>query len=770
MIRSKLIPWLAIPGLILIGPGLLTAAPAQNLKHEKLARTTSALPAYREAADGLIDRAMDAEETTTSAKTESRLTTSAAPGEVNISQFGVTERLVARNNGLLAIRFDPPFDPPYTITKISFPYSVPNATCGPASCRVSASGAIDGTAWLTPANLFGAGATTVTVATGVVATQAYKTFNLGNGSLAQVSGPIVGIQVNLNAARRSAGDATGTLAVRIRSLVGATGSKPVPVTGTNANYVLGGPTDLWGQSWTAADFLNLNFRFDLVATGPTTAAATTGFSADAATITVFYRTPGKFIATKLTGMNASGLPDFTNVFHTQSPVVVPKATPGVVDVPLSIVVTQANQSFFWVAQFPPAPASADSFPFLTSDITDTERGLFANAYSLESSGLPTMPEPVNVIGGILIDRNIAATMTCQVGANDVPIVAPSNFGANRRDTKTDFSYDEAPNVGADGFAVRSLYSTILLRRIGNQWQSQGSALAGNAQMELNSLPAGIQFWAVQALDNLANRSVQSNVSITGLNEDADEPNGKAVVSGATQLTLPVVSRPETYSPAGDQDFFLVDLAGGSTIDASAVATGQDNLNNLDLVMFLTDYNGNPLALDDDSNGGLNPRLMYTTPANPPAAKKYFLLVTDARHTSFDPTTAPRVVLPPSYELSVNAVLSPTAMSQGANSGHGELDGDALALINTGSNPAKSEAKLAYVIPRTAGSGSGVKLRIYDVNGRMIRTLVDGAKSAGPHFAVWEGRDDRGRSVTSGLYFALLESGAESRRVRISLFR
>ncbi|MFN2370320.1 MAG: lamin tail domain-containing protein, partial [Candidatus Krumholzibacteriia bacterium] len=51
-----------------------------------------------------------------------------------------------------------------------------------------------------------------------------------------------------------------------------------------------------------------------------------------------------------------------------------------------------------------------------------------------------------------------------------------------------------------------------------------------------------------------------------------------------------------------------------------------------------------------------------------------------------------------------------------------------------------------------------RLDIYDVRGRQVRTLVDARLTAGSYDGAyrWDGRDDQGRSVTSGTYFQRLE--------------
>jgi hypothetical protein len=52
------------------------------------------------------------------------------------------------------------------------------------------------------------------------------------------------------------------------------------------------------------------------------------------------------------------------------------------------------------------------------------------------------------------------------------------------------------------------------------------------------------------------------------------------------------------------------------------------------------------------------------------------------------------------------------------------------------------------------------LRIYDAHGRAVRTLFDGVANAGATSLVWNGRDDAGRAVGSGIYFYRLETASE----------
>ena len=80
----------------------------------------------------------------------------------------------------------------------------------------------------------------------------------------------------------------------------------------------------------------------------------------------------------------------------------------------------------------------------------------------------------------------------------------------------------------------------------------------------------------------------------------------------------------------------------------------------------------------------------------------------------------------------------------------------------GPNPFHSSLGLQYSLTR---SGS-VSLIIYDPQGRRVRTLVAGEQAAGVRGVVWDGRDDAGAPVGSGVYFARLASGDLERRVKL----
>ncbi len=83
---------------------------------------------------------------------------------------------------------------------------------------------------------------------------------------------------------------------------------------------------------------------------------------------------------------------------------------------------------------------------------------------------------------------------------------------------------------------------------------------------------------------------------------------------------------------------------------------------------------------------------------------------------------------------------------------------ALGLEPPHPNPADGAARLGLSLSR-AGLA---RLELFGADGARVRTLVNAELAAGPHEVVWDGRDDTGRAMAPGLYFARLS--AEGRRL------
>jgi len=83
------------------------------------------------------------------------------------------------------------------------------------------------------------------------------------------------------------------------------------------------------------------------------------------------------------------------------------------------------------------------------------------------------------------------------------------------------------------------------------------------------------------------------------------------------------------------------------------------------------------------------------------------------------------------------------------------------------NPFNPATTISYTVP---DAGGVVTLRIYDVAGRLVRSLVDGFEPAGEHAVAWDGRNDRGRAVASGIYHYRLTGPGYAGQKRMVLLR
>ena len=78
------------------------------------------------------------------------------------------------------------------------------------------------------------------------------------------------------------------------------------------------------------------------------------------------------------------------------------------------------------------------------------------------------------------------------------------------------------------------------------------------------------------------------------------------------------------------------------------------------------------------------------------------------------------------------------------------------------NPFNPSTHIRYGIPE---SGQ-VKIQIYDISGRLIKTLVDDVVESGFHWIEWNGRDKKNVKVSSGIYWCTME--AENHRSSVKL--
>jgi hypothetical protein len=62
------------------------------------------------------------------------------------------------------------------------------------------------------------------------------------------------------------------------------------------------------------------------------------------------------------------------------------------------------------------------------------------------------------------------------------------------------------------------------------------------------------------------------------------------------------------------------------------------------------------------------------------------------------------------------------------------------------------------------------LKIYNILGQLVRTLVDEPKRPGNYEMIWDGKDDRGKDVASGIYFCKLTAGSYQKMRKMVLIK
>jgi len=92
--------------------------------------------------------------------------------------------------------------------------------------------------------------------------------------------------------------------------------------------------------------------------------------------------------------------------------------------------------------------------------------------------------------------------------------------------------------------------------------------------------------------------------------------------------------------------------------------------------------------------------------------------------------------------------------------------DRVVFAGAMPNPFNPRTHLEFVLP----AEENVSLRVYDVSGRLVRDLAGGTFAAGRHRILWNGQDEAGRQAASGVYYARLVAGGESRIRMMTLVR
>lgn len=90
----------------------------------------------------------------------------------------------------------------------------------------------------------------------------------------------------------------------------------------------------------------------------------------------------------------------------------------------------------------------------------------------------------------------------------------------------------------------------------------------------------------------------------------------------------------------------------------------------------------------------------------------------------------------------------------------------LGIVQTQPNPLTDFTTIRFHVSGPVST----RLAVFDVQGRVVRVLADGAYAAGFHLVEWDGRGETGARVRPGLYFCRLIAGGVAAQTRIMVLR
>jgi hypothetical protein len=173
---------------------------------------------------------------------------------------------------------------------------------------------------------------------------------------------------------------------------------------------------------------------------------------------------------------------------------------------------------------------------------------------------------------------------------------------------------------------------------------------------------------------------------------------------------------------------------------------------------IVDLAGYKIYFDDDSSGfpyayvvdvGMNTE---GTISNLLTGVTYFIAVTCQDHSGEESWYSKEIqAIPGASEVTDASLNEPLNLS---------------ALYQNYPNPFNQNTHIRYTIPRDGH----VRLKIYNLMGQEVVTLVDAYLPAGAFMATWNGRNSRGKEVSTGMYVCRMETGDRRQTRKLLLLK
>ncbi len=248
------------------------------------------------------------------------------------------------------------------------------------------------------------------------------------------------------------------------------------------------------------------------------------------------------------------------------------------------------------------------------------------------------------------------------------------------------------------------------------------------------------------LEDLPNDEVEVKGAITALGDNSLVVLGLTFVVDANTAVLDNNNNPIKFADL--QTGLIVEIRANRRADGSLLATRikiEDRLG-IQGKVAAVDANGLSLAglaVAFDAN------TQFRDASNRPLTRQDFRPGELVEVQAAQPTPNALVAL----SVKKAALLTTSAADQLSSSLPQNFE-----LLQNYPNPFNPSTTIRFQVAANAAVPQAVTLRIYNVMGQLVRTLVTGAFAPGSYIAVWNGDNDRGVQVSSGIYFYELKSG------------
>jgi hypothetical protein len=156
----------------------------------------------------------------------------------------------------------------------------------------------------------------------------------------------------------------------------------------------------------------------------------------------------------------------------------------------------------------------------------------------------------------------------------------------------------------------------------------------------------------------------------------------------------------------------------------------------------------------NANGGA----VFELKAEDETQLKDVVLSEDGRHVF--------TLKPSGNEVLKYRIRSDDSLPQGQQSQGNQSLPRVFVLNQPYPNPARTSLNTSYALPRA----SHVTVKVYDIAGKLQRTLKSEVQKPGYYRLSWDRRDSRGRTVAAGIYFCQVENGKERQQKKVVLTR